>query len=451
MYGQKISAPALLVDDMEAHVVSRVYWRFIPLFFVCMFFNYLDRANVGFAALRMNQDIGLGPAEFGFGGTLFFFGYMLLGIPSNILLCRFGARNWLALLLVVWGLFATGMAFIGSTTGFYVVRFMIGIAESGFMPGLAFFMTLWFPKAYRARAIAGYIIAISLASVLGGPVSTTLMTWMDAAVPGAEIGGLHGWQWMFLIEGLPTVLLGVITFFYLNNHPAEARWLSEEERRWLVRTLAAEKAEVEQGEATGYRSLLTDVRVWSLAILFGCALVGIYGMILWLPQIVKSLGDLSDVQVGLLSAVPPLLGVFGTLAVSRSSDRTGDRKFHLAGLYLLGAFGLLASGFAPGPVAAYVFLCIAGRGLNSGNSLFWSLASSISAGSASAVAIALVNTIAQFGGLIGPWAIGLARARTGSFSAALIVVAAFLLAAAIIAVLLPVRRVVPACTLVQES
>ena len=428
------------IPALEASTINKIYWRFIPLFFICMFFNYLDRANVGFAALRMNKDIGLSPAEFGFGGSVFFFGYMLLGIPSNILLYKTGARTWLALLLIAWGIAATGMAFVNSATTFYATRFLIGIAESGFLPGLAFYMTLWFPKAYRARAIAGYVIAISVASVLGGPVSTFIMSYTDGLNAGGLVLGLHGWQWMFLIEGLPTVLLGAFTYTYLSEAPASAGWLSAEQRAWLTTTLAGEREEAGKAGTSTFIAVVRDPRVWSVAVLFGCALVGIYGMILWLPQIIKSLGTLTDLQVGFLSAVPPLLGVFGTLVVSRSSDRTGDRKFHLAALYALGAVGIFSSAYAGDPVLSYVLLCVAGLGLNSGNSLFWSLASSINSGPAAAVAVATVNTIAQFGGLIGPWVIGLAKEKTGNFSAALVVVAAFLVVSVVIAIFLPVQN-----------
>ena len=425
-------------SGIEHRVVNRIYWRFIPLFFLCMFFNYLDRANVSFAALRMNKDIGLGPAEFGLAGSIFFFGYMLLGIPSNILLCKVGAKAWLALLLVLWGICASATAFVGTAVGFYIVRFMIGIAESGFLPGLAFFMTLWFPKAYRARAIAGYIIAISIASVLGGPLTTAIMTLVDSSIGSAA--GMHGWQWMFIVEGIPTVVLGLYTFFHLSDSPSEAKWLPAEDKKWLIDVLTAEKAETEKTETPRIFDLIKDIRVWSVAFLFGCALVGFYGLLLWLPLIVKSLGDLSDLQVGFLSALPPLLGVIGTVIVSRSSDRTGDRKFHLAGLYFVAAVGLLASAYAGSPVMAYVLLCVAGLCLNSGNSLFWSLASSIGFGAAAAVAVAAINTIAQFGGLVGPYVIGIARAQTGNFTAALVVVSVFVFISAAVAVLMPVAN-----------
>ena len=349
-----------------------------------------------------------------------------------------GARVWLARILMTWGAVATCMAFVSSAWSFYVLRFGLGVAEAGFMPGLVLYLTYWFPARYRARAIAGYIIAGAFSAVLGGPISTTIMTYSNG------FAGLHGWQWMFIAEGVPTILLGVFTLYYLTDRPADAAWLTPAQREWLQSELQAEIAEIERNGRRRLIDSIRDVRVWLLATLFGCALVGIYGMLMWLPQIIKSLGTLSDIQVGFLSAVPPLLGVVGTILVSRSSDRSGDRKMHLAAIYTLGAIGMLASAFVPNPIWAYVCLCIAGLGINSGNSLFWSLNASFMTGIAAAASIAAVNTIAQFGGLIGPWLIGLVKDSTGSFSLALATISGFLLIAATIAATMRVTAKAPA-------
>jgi ACS family tartrate transporter-like MFS transporter len=412
---------------LEAGTIRRVYWRIIPLLFAMMFFNYLDRINIGFAGLRMNHDLGFGPAIFGFGASIFFLGYMVLEIPSNLMLHWVGARVWLARILITWGAVATAMAFVSGDWSFYLLRFGLGLAEAGFMPGIVLYLTYWFPARYRARAIAGYIIAGGVSAVLGGPLSTTIMTYADG------LAGLHGWQWMFIAEGLPTVLLGVFTLYYLTDRPADATWLSPAQRDWLQSELQAEIAGIERQGRHSLIDSFRDVRAWLLAILFGCALVGIYGMFMWLPQIIKSMGTLSDIEIGFLSALPPLLGIIGTILVSHSSDRSGDRKMHLAAVYTLGAVGMLASAYAQNPVWAYVCLCIAGLGLNSGNTLFWSLSSSFMTGIAGAASIATVNTVAQFGGLIGPWLIGLVKESTGSFSLALVMISGFLLLAAIIA------------------
>lgn len=289
-------------ESLEASTINRIYWRIIPLFFAMMFFNYLDRINIGFAGLRMNADLGFGPAVFGFGASIFFLGYMVLEVPSNLMLHWVGARVWLARILMTWGAVATCMAFVSSAWSFYLLRFGLGVAEAGFMPGLVLYLTYWFPARYRARAIAGYIIAGAFSAVLGGPISTTLMTYLNG------LAGLHGWQWMFIAEGVPTILLGVFTLYYLTDRPADATWLTPAQRQWLQSELQAEIAAIEREGRHRLMNSIRDVRVWLLAALFGCALVGIYGMLMWLPQIIKSLGTRSDIEVGFLSAVPPLLG-----------------------------------------------------------------------------------------------------------------------------------------------
>lgn len=422
-------------DTIEQTTMRRVYWRLVPLLFLAMFFNYLDRINIGFASLRMNHDLGLSPAAFGFGASVFFAGYMLLEVPSNMMLHRLGARIWLARILISWGLVAALTAFAGGAKGFIALRFLLGIAEAGFLPGLALYITWWFPSAWRARAVGGYIIAGQVAAVLGGPISTAMMTWCDGAL------SLHGWQWMFILEGVPTMVLGLVFLALLTDRPADASWLSAEQRAWLQERLDRERAAAEGGRPFVLSDVLRDRRVWSLAILFGCALVGIYGLLFWLPQIIRSMGHLTLIQIGLLSAVPPLLGVIGTILVSYSSDRTGERKKHLAAVYILAGIALGASAFAPGAALAYALLCVAGFGITSGNSLFWSLNASFMTGAAAAASIAFVNTVAQFGGLIGPWMIGFVKGSTGSFALALLAISAFLLIAAAIALLLrPTER-----------
>jgi MFS family permease len=428
-----------MTRNLEATTMRRVFLRLVPLLFAAMFLNYLDRFNIGFAALRMNHDLHFTPAIFGFGASLFFFGYMLLGVPSNLMLHRVGARKWVGAILVTWGAVATCTAFIWNPASFYGVRIMLGMVEAGFLPGVAFYVTLWFPAKYRARAVGGYIVAGQFSAVVGAPLSALIMSTLQGTL------GLHSWQWMFIIEGAPTILLGFLFWAMLTERPAKAGWLTAEQRAWLQNTLAAERAAQEQGGKAKLADMLADGRVWRLAVLFGCALVGIYGMLIWLPQIVNQLGHhLSLIDVGLLSAVPPMLGVIGTLIISYSSDRTGDRKLHLAGLYLVGAVALAGSALAPSPVLAYALLCVVGLCINSGNSLFWSLSASLMTGVAGAGAIAFVNTIAQFGGLIGPWMIGFVRGRTGSFALGLITMAVFLMVAGLIALTLrvaPARRV----------
>ena len=416
-----------MIDALESSTIKRVYWRLIPLIFAMMFFNYLDRINIGFAALEMNKQLGFTPAVFGFAGSIFFFGYMLLEVPSNLLLHRIGARRWIARILLTWGAVAAVTAFVWNDWSFYVLRFGLGVMEAGFLPGVAVYLTKWFPTRYRARAVGGYIIAGSFSAVLGGPISTAVMTYLNGPL------GLQGWQWMFILEGVPAMLLGLLTLRLLTERPADADWLSQEQKDWLETTLAAERATLGDAVHPSLLRVAGDARVWSLACLFGCALVGVYGLFLWLPQIVKSFGNLSNIEVGFLSAVPPLMGVLGTFLISRSSDATGDRKKHLAFVYGMSAVAIAGSAYAANPVIAYCLLCVTGLFIYAGNPLFWSLASSFRTGAAGAATIALINTVAQFGGLIGPWSIGLVRNATGSFHLGLLTIAGFLVIATVIA------------------
>jgi ACS family tartrate transporter-like MFS transporter len=419
-----------MTDRLEKTTIKKLYLRLIPLLFVMTFVNYLDRINIGFAQLEMGERLKIDPAAFGFAGSIFFLGYMLLEVPSNLILHRVGARRWIARILLTWGIVSALTAFVFNGTSLYVMRFLLGVMEAGFLPGVAVYIALWFPVRHRARAVGGYIIGSSVAAVVGGPLSTALMTYAD------DLLRLAGWQWMFLVEGGAAVVLGLCALKWLTDKPAHARWLEPEQRAWLESTLEAERGDESR---VPVRRVVGDSRVWSLAILFGCALVGIYGLLLWLPQIIKSLGHLSTMQVGFLSAVPPLLGVLGTFVVSRSSDRTGDRKKHLAFVYGMSAVAIAGSAYVSNPVVAYALLCVTGLFIYAGNPLFWSLASSFRAGAAGAATVALINTIAQFGGLIGPWSIGLVRGSTGSFRLALLTIAAFLVVATVIALLMRVR------------
>jgi len=417
------------MDDLERSTMRRVYWRLVPLLFMAVLLNYLDRINVGFAALRMNQELHFSPAAFGFGASVFFVGYMLLEIPSNIMLHRVGGRIWIARILVTWGAVAAAMCLVTDTYSLYTLRFLLGVAEAGLLPGLALYSTYWFPASYRARAVSGYMIAAQLASVIAGPLSTALMTYCDGLL------GQSGWRWMFVLEGVPAMCLGVLVFRMLTERPSKAAWLSDDQKAWLMTRLAQERrASASQGHE-GLLQILRDGRVWRLALLFGCALVSIDGMHFWQPQIIKSFGKLSDIEVGLLSAIPAILAIIATISISISSDRTGDRKFHLAGLYVVGATGLATCAFSSSPVWGYVLLCIASVGINSGNSLFWT-------GAAAAISIALVNTLAQVGGIAGPWMIGLARSGSGSFTSALITLAVFTGFAALLAMSLRVKSAV---------
>jgi MFS family permease len=417
---------SMVTDDGEARTMRKIYWRLIPLLFLMVFINYLDRQNIGYAQLDMGKQVGITDAAFGFAGSVFYIGYMALQVPSNLGLHRIGARRWIAGILLTWGVVAGATALVTNDASLYALRIALGAVEAGFLPGVAVYLTKWIPARRRAWAFGAYIIGGTVSGVIGGPASTAIMTYAN------HLAGLRGWQWMFIVEGAAAIVLGLLALGLLTERPSEAKWLSPQQRNWLESTLEAERAALGESRRGRILSVIGDGRAWCLAVLFGCSLVGIYGWTLWLPQIVKSLGDLSDLQVGFLSAVPPLVGVVTTLIVSRNSDRTGDRKKHLGVVYGISAIAIAVSAYMPNHVVAYLLLCVAGL-IYAGNPLFWSLASSFRAGATGAALIAFINMIAQFGGLVGPWSIGLIKGTTGSFALALVTIAAFLVVATVIA------------------
>jgi MFS transporter, ACS family, tartrate transporter len=425
-------------DDIEARTMRRVYWRLIPFLFLLLVVNYLDRVNIGFAALRMNADLGLSATAFGFGASIFFVGYALFEVPSNLILHRVGARIWIARIMISWGLVSGCMAFVQGETSFYVLRFLLGVAEGGFLPGVVFYLTQWFPVEHRSKANSGVVAATALASVLGAPLSGAILTYMPEAL------GLRSWQWMFLLEAVPAVVLGVVLLVWLTERPEAAAWLAPDEKAWLTARLRAEQAgPATHGDLPFWRVARLG-RVWALAALFTCFLTALYGVLLWLPQIVKGFGGLSDLQVGLLSALPFLCGGAAMLLWGRHSDLRRERKWHLAASLTVAGLGLLASAYAPTRVESFLGLCVAASGIWGGLGIFWSLTGDFLTGGARAAGIALINTLAQLGGLIGPWMTGVIRDGLGSFTAALAVMACAAFVAALIAALLSDRLAPPA-------
>lgn len=420
-----------MADTIESRTVTRVYWRLVPLLFLMMLLNYLDRINVGFAALRMNGDLNFSPTVFGTGASIFFLGYIVLQVPSNLILHRVGARIWLFVILIVWGSISAATAFVHDARSFYGLRFALGMAEGGFLPGAAVYATHWFPEKYRARAIAGYVIATSVSSIVGGPLATAIMTYADGRA------GFHGWQWMFLLEGAPGILLAIVVINLLTERPKDAAWLAPPEREWLTARIESERASGGDRNPPLLAALF-DPRVWMLGLLFGSGLIGLYGLLLWTPQIIKSMGELTDIEVGFLSSVPSILGVIGAILVGRHSDKVGDRKGHMAGCYIVAGVGLLASALVPDPVVAYILLCIGNGAVLSASPLFWTIGGSFFTGAAAAAGIAFANVVAQIGG-VGPYLIGVIRDKTGSFTLALISLAGFLFVAAVIAMLMKVE------------
>jgi ACS family tartrate transporter-like MFS transporter len=406
--------------------LRKVALRLIPFLGVLYFFAFLDRVNVGFAALTMNADLGLSAAVFGIGSGIFFLGYIAFEVPSNVMLERFGARLWIARIMITWGVLSAAMAFVQGPNSFYTVRFLLGIAEAGFFPGIIFYLTCWFPPQHRARIIALFMIALPLSSVIGAPISTALL--------GIDVGGLRGWQWMFLMEAIPTIVLGFIVFIVLPDRPSDAKWLSVEEKQWLEAELARGNADATLGHASSLQAALMNPRVWRNGLVYFCILVGLYGFSFWLPQIIASLGRMTNFQVGLVTMIPYTLACIALVLWGRHSDATQERAWHVAAPSLLAATALTVSGWTTQPMIAFVALCLAAVGIYSGLPSFWAFASRGLQGAAAAGAIALINALGNVGGFIGPAAIGLAKTYTNSYAASLLFIAVLLALGAVLVI-----------------
>jgi len=403
-------------DDI---LYRHIRWRLLPYLLLLYVIAWFDRVNVGFAALQMNDDLGFSPAVFGLGAGIFFIGYALCEVPSNLVLARVGARRWIARIMVSWGLVSVAMVFVRDATTFYILRFLLGVAEAGFLPGILYYLSGWFPRQERAHAVSWFMMAIPLSTVLGGPIAGLLL-----GLDGHS--GLAGWQWLFLVEGGPAIALGVATWFVLPDGPDEARFLGPEERLRVKRQLVAEQAATQGRHDMRLSTALLHPTVWLLGlVLFACQ-CGSYGLTLWIPQIVRSLSGLGPLAVGFVSAIPYLAAAVAMVWVGRSSDRSGERFLHVALPSFLGAAGFAASALLLSPVPGMIALTVAAIGDLSTRGTFWALPSRFLTGSALAAGIALINTMASLGGFVGPYAVGLVRDRTGSFTGGLLLLAGML-------------------------
>jgi len=412
-------------------VTDRVTRRLIPLLFACYVVNYLDRFNISFAALEMKADLGLSDSVYGLGAGMFFAGYVTFEIPSNLILQRVGARRWIARIMVTWGLVSCATMFVRTAGGFYSLRFLLGLAEAGFLPGMLFYLTHWIPARERARVFALFLTSTALAGVIGAPISAALLKLSGA-------GGLAGWQWLFLVEGIPAVLLGVVIYCYLPDRPTDARWLAAEEAEWIERTLAAERVARERAHRLTLWQALTHGRVWRLCVLYFSTIISFYGVAFWLPQIVQSFSGLSNVAASLVAALPYVAAAAGMVAVARHSDRTGERRRHVAVAAFTGAAALALGALVQNvPALAFLSLCLAATGIWSTLGPFWSLPTAFLSGTAAAGGIALVNSIGNVGGFVGPTVMGFLRQRTHRFESGLIVLAVTLVVAGVLALSLP--------------
>ncbi len=400
--------------------MTKVTRRLLPFLLLLYIISWLDRANVSFAALQMNRGLGFGPAVYGFGAGIFFIGYALFEIPSNLVMVRVGPRLWIARIMVTWGLLSAGMMFVKSEMAFYVMRCLLGVAEAGFLPGILYYLSQWFPAPERARAVSWFMMAIPLSIVIGGPLSGMLME-MNGLL------GLKGWQWMFLLEGLPATVLGFVVLGYLTDTPAQARWLTQEERETLSRHMREEQAQALARHGVQLGQVMRHPVVWRLALIAFACQTGSYGLTLWVPQIVKEWSGLGDVQVGLLSALPYFAAAVGMVVVGISSDHCQERFLHIAICSAVGALGFVASAYLGSPLAGLVALSVAAVGDYGSRGPFWALPGRFLSGKAAAAGIALINTLGALGGFVGPYAVGYLKGLTGSFQSGLLFLAFLLL------------------------
>ena len=417
-------------DPNAESALRKVRRRLIPFLFLLYVVAYLDRVNVGFAAIDMNRDLGFSAAVYGMGSGIFFLSYTLFEVPSNLILARVGVRIWIARIMFTWGIFATAMMFVNNATTFYLLRFLLGIAEAGFFPGIILYLTHWFPARERARAVGQFMTATAIAGVIGAPISSALLQLHGA-------GGLHGWQWLFLIEGLPAILLAPLVLLYMTERPADAQWLNAAEREWLSREMATEHADTAQAHVT-LRAAVTSPRLWMVSLPYFCLVIAFYGVSFWLPQIVQASSGFSSAMVVLLSAIPYVSAAIGLVVIGAHSDRTGERRWHVAGPLLIGALGFVLTVLAPQtPAFALATLSIAAFGIWGALGPFWTLPTAFLRGTAAAGGIALVNSVGNLGGFVGPSLVGWIRDATGGFAAGLLTLTAFLVVGAIVAATLP--------------
>jgi ACS family tartrate transporter-like MFS transporter len=404
------------MEQLEVRTIGKVSKRLVPFLILCYFVAYLDRVNVGFAALTMNKDLGLSASAFGFGAGVFFLAYFIFEVPSNLFLERVGARKWIARIMFSWGLLSGAMAFISGENSFYTVRVLLGIAEAGFFPGIIFYLTLWFPAVYRARIIGYFMAAIPLSTVIGAPVSGWLLGF-DGHL------GLKGWQWLFILEAAPALILSFVVFFYLTDRPADATWLQADERAWLVKRMEQEQRQRETARTFSVKQALMNPKVLALSVIYFGAVALNYGLSFFLPQIVKAFG-VSNFQAGLVSALPYVVGLVSIVAWGRRSDRKLERRFHCAFPLGVAATGIAISTAIDDPTMKMVALSIAGFGIFGNLPVFWTLPTAFLSGPAAAGGIALINSIGNLAGFAGPFAMGRIKDLTGSYAGGLLSLAA---------------------------
>jgi MFS transporter, ACS family, tartrate transporter len=429
-----MAAADATTDRAVETAVRTAMWRLLPFLGLCYLLNYVDRVNVGFAALKMNPDLGLSAAAYGLGAGLFFIGYFFFEVPSNVILHRVGARIWIARIMITWGVVASATAFVQGEISFYIVRFLLGIAEAGFFPGVILYLTYWFPRARRAKVVALFFLAVPLSSVLGAPISTLLIQNGDGA-----LGFDAGWRFMFFVEGIPALLVGVLVLVLLPDRPTRARWLSGTEQQALERRIADEDA-AQVPQETGLLAGLRDRRVVALSVIYFGVVFGLYVLAFFLPQVVSDLQEqfgvrFSLVEIGLITAVPYVFASVVMVLNARHSDHTGERRLHVAVPAFLGAAGVAVALYLDSPYLVMAAMTLCAVGVYSAIPVIWQLPSAFLTGVGAAAGIALINSFGNLSGFVGPYLTGWLQDLTGSFRAGMFVVAAFMVLAGVIVLL----------------
>ncbi len=427
-----MTTSTMSLQDEDA-VYLKVTWRLIPFLLICYIIAYLDRVNVGFAKLQMASDLGFSDVVYGLGAGMFFIGYFFFEVPSNIILHRVGAKTWIARIMVSWGLVSGGMMFVQTEMQFYVMRFLLGLAEAGFFPGIILYLTYWYPAQRRGRIISLFMTGIPLAGVIGGPLSGWIMKSWD------KVQGLQGWQWMFLLEALPSVLVGFMVYWYLDNRITDAKWLSESERQLLVKRIEEED---QHKEHISVFEVLKNKRVWVMSAIYFSLAMSLYGVSFWLPTLIKGMGVTDSLEIGLLSAIPWAAGVVSMLWFGRSADKHKERRWHVVIPMLMAATGLTLSVLLSANVYwSFAALVLACMGIVSGIPLFWSLPTSFLAGAGAAAGIAAINSIANLAGFVAPYLVGWLKQITQSTDSGMYMLAVVLLVGAAITLRIPAKLV----------
>ena len=425
--------PEILQIELESKVIRKLTWRLVPFLFLLYVVAYLDRINVSFAALQMQRELNFNDAVYGFGAGLFFVGYFCFQVPSNVVLQRVGARRWIASLMIVWGFVSTAMLLVRTVSGFYGLRFLLGAAEAGFFPGVILYLRNWFPDSARARTIARFMTAAPIAGVIGSPVSGALLNLHQR-------GGLSGWQWLFLMEGLPAILLGGVVWRYLTDRVHDAQWLDDQERIWLFDALEPKTSADGDCARTSTFEALLDARMWMLALVYFGLTTVMYGIGLWLPTLIHSFSGVGNFGIGLLSAIPYLTAAVSMVIVGLHSDHTRERRWHTALPAFLGAAALVVAAYSTSVAVSVAAISVALLCAFSSMGPFWAMPTAVLSGTTAAVGIALINSVGNLGGLAGPWVIGSIKKATGTFQGGLLAVAAGLVVSGAIVLMINLPR-----------